>query len=476
MKKTTFLALLAAMFIAPIFSGCEKDETPTDENPVNSNFTLYTNESGEPNEEANALQAVYTDELTGDAIDFYGNFDAEGSPLQVQTIRVKQAGSDTIINFIINPITNNFDKAILEVNGSRLNTMVSFFFPQGDTSMVMSYYDVNWSTGESELIYSSELLTSNGTVVERPIFYQERLASPQDGGTFVTLLAGVGTGVVVAEIVSGVGGGFTLAGTAAGTAALGVAATGAAVIAGVLIVGGVLVAITSNANASPLPAGTPGPPGVPPTNPTPDPEPELEPLQNPCLTNGVNVTVGIDPGNVLVAIATGGTGGPYTFAWSTGATATAGTYTTLTPGLPGTYSVSVIDANGCAAAGSATIGGQELSPLEKLIEWGPWRSQDREIENNNEEIVPGFSVLSFSGINCDCLVVTTYEYTDIPNDLYSAVRSTAFCIEQGSNETTFQVDEAPCETPPEVPLTVLSISEQGAVINVAGDIETCVPF
>ena len=355
MRNITHLAALAVLLVAPAFSGCEKEDLPDNNNPVDSNFAVYTNDSGVPNEEANALQAVYTNELTGDVVDFYGNFDAEGSPLQVQTIRVKQADSDTIINFIINPITNNFDKAILEVNGSRLNTMVSFFFPQGDTSMVMSYYDVNWSTGESELIYSSELLTSNGTVVERPIFYQERLASPQDGGTFVTLLAGVGTGVVVAEIVSGVGGGFTLAGTAAGTAALGVAAAGAAVIAGVLIVGGVLVAITSNANASPLPAGTLGPPGTPQSNPTPDPEPQIPTPVNPCLTNGVNVTVGVDPGNVLVAIATGGTGGPYTFSWSTGATATAGTYTTLTPGQPGTYIVSVVDANGCAAAGSATI-------------------------------------------------------------------------------------------------------------------------
>ncbi|MCF8275873.1 MAG: hypothetical protein K9J17_03985 [Flavobacteriales bacterium] len=357
MRNITHLAALAVLLVAPVFSGCEKEDLPDNNNPVDSNFAVYTNDSGVPNEEANALQAVYTNELTGDVVDFYGNFDAEGSPLQVQTIRVKQADSDTVINFIINPITNNFDKAILEVNGSRLNTMVSFFFPQGDTSMVMSYYDVNWSTGESELIYSSELLTSNGTVVERPIFYQERLASPQDGGTFVTLLAGVGTGVVVAEIVSGVGGGFTLAGTAAGSAALGVAAAGAAVIAGVLIVGGVLVAITSNANASePLPAGTPGPPGTPQSNPTPDPEPQIPTPVNPCLTNGVNVTVGVDPGNLLVAIATGGTGGPYTFSWSTGATATAGTYTTLTPGQPGTYSVSVVDANGCAAAGSATIG------------------------------------------------------------------------------------------------------------------------
>jgi hypothetical protein len=164
-------------------------------------------------------------------------------------------------------------------------------------------------------------------------------------------------GVLAAEIISGAGGGFTVAGTAAGTAAVGVAAAGAAVIAGIVIVGGVLVAITNNANASePVPQGTPLPPGTPQNNPTPDPEPELEPLQNPCLTNGVNVTVGVDPGNVLVAIATGGTGGPYTFTWSTGATATAGTYTTLTPSEPGTYSVSVVDANGCAASGSATIG------------------------------------------------------------------------------------------------------------------------
>ncbi len=357
MKNTTYVALLAGMFIAPIFGGCEKDDLPADNDPINSNFAVYTNESGVPNEEANALQAVYTDELTGDVVDFYGNFDAEGSPLQVQTIRVKQADSDTIINFIINPITNNFDKAILEVNGSRLNTMVSFFFPEGDTSMVMSFFDVNWNTGESELVYASELFMTNGTFVEEPVFYQPRLASPQDGGAFAGLLAGVGTGIAVAEAVAAVGGGFSLASTAAGAVAAGVAAVGGTVILGAAVVGITLFAITNNANASePLPSGTPAPPGTPQSNPTPDPDPQLPPLVNPCLTNGVSVTVGVDPGNVLVAIVSGGTGGPYTFSWSTGATATAGTYTTLTPGQPGTYSVSVIDANGCAASGSATIG------------------------------------------------------------------------------------------------------------------------
>lgn len=356
MRNITHLAALAVLLVAPAFSGCEKEDLPDNNNPVDSNFAVYTNDSGVPNEEANALQAVYTNELTGDVVDFYGNFDAEGSPLQVQTIRVKQADSDTIINFIINPITNNFDKAILEVNGSRLNTMVSFFFLQGDTSMVMSFYDVNWNAGESELVYSSEFFMTNGTIVEQPVFYQPRLASPQDGGAFAGLLAGVGTGIAVAEAVAAVGGGFSLAGTAAGAVAAGVAAVGSTVMIGAVVVGVTLFTITNNANASePLPAGTPGPPGTPQSNPTPDPEPQIPTPVNPCLTNGVNVTVGVDPGNVLVAIATGGTGGPYTFSWSTGATATAGTYTTLTPGQPGTYSVSVVDANGCAAAGSATI-------------------------------------------------------------------------------------------------------------------------
>jgi hypothetical protein len=201
------------------------------------------------------------------------------------------------------------------------------------------------------------MFITNGTIVESPIFY--RLADSQDGGAFVGLLAGIGTGVAVAETALAVGaiGGSSLVGTAAGAVAAGVAAVGSSVIIGAVVVGATLFAITNNANASePVPPGTPLPPGTPQSNPTPDPEPQVPTPVNPCLTNGVNVTVGVDPGNELVAIATGGTGGPYTFSWSTGATATAGTFTTLTPGQPGTYSVSVIDGNGCAAAGSATIG------------------------------------------------------------------------------------------------------------------------
>lgn len=351
MRNSVFALLLLAAIAIPAMIGCEKNETP-DDNAV-PNLIVYSNQSGEPNESANTLQAHYADEQTGNTVDFYGNYNAGGTPQQVETVRVLR--NDTVINFIINTATNNFDKAILEVNGVKLETMVTFDFPAGDTSMIMSFYNMDWNTGNSDLIYSGEFAMSGGTIVEDPI-YQARLAEVQDGG-FVGLLAGVGVGVAVAETAVAVGaiGGSSLVGTAVGAVAVGVAAVGTSIVWGAVIVGATLVAIT-NANASELePQNGPFPPGTPTQNPTPDPEPQLPPLENPCLSNGVNVTVGIDPGNVLVAIATGGTGGPYTFAWSTGATQTASTYTSITAPGPGLYSVSVMDANGCAAAGSATV-------------------------------------------------------------------------------------------------------------------------
>jgi hypothetical protein len=138
--------------------------------------------------------------------------------------------------------------------------------------------------------------------------------------------------------------------------------------------------------------------------------------------------------------------------------------------------VVVTDENNCAAAASATLGEPELSTLEKLIQWGPWRSQDMPITvtvNNIEDTVPGFATLSFS---MSGLVVANYKYIDIANDQYELVTSYGFCLEQGASDMTFLFDESPCQTPPEAPLTVSSITEQGAVINGDGEVLTCVPF
>lgn len=339
--------------VLPSMIGCEKDEEP----PVGptSDFIVFANQSGQPNATANVLQAQYTDPNTGDVVDFYGNYNSSGIPDQVHTIRVQRSGSDTVVNLIINPSDNSFDKAILEVNGTRLPTMLTFDYPAGDTSMIMSFYNMNWSNGSSELIYSGEFSMTNGGLSEDPI-YQARLAEIEDGG-FVGLLAGVATGVAVAEVAVAVGaiGGSSLVGTGLGVVAAGVAAAGSTVVFGMAIVGAALWAM-NNANASDqLPQEVPYPTGTPVPNPNPDPEPELTPLENPCLTNGVTLIVGVDPGNELVGIASGGTGGPYVFTWSTGSSYTEATFSTIIVSEPGTYNVGVVDENGCAAVGSVTV-------------------------------------------------------------------------------------------------------------------------
>jgi hypothetical protein len=474
--RATLLLALTGVFLAT--NGCKKDQ----ENPIQdlgSSITAFTNQTGEPNETANGLQAQVVDNNNGNTVDFYGDFNALGEPDVLNSIRVTRPNSDTVVNYIINPVTKNFERATFEVNGQVLDLIVKFDFPQGDTTMILSHYNYNWVTGVSELYYAGEYYLSNGMVGENPVFVRQLRLSDVSSDWIVAGI-GLGVGITIAElaVATSVIAGVSLVGAAVGSVAVAVAAVSSTVIITAVVVGAALVTI-SGANASDvLPQNTPTPVGTPvssPNQPLPDPLPE-----NPCLTNRVEVTVGVDPGNTLVAIAQGGTYGPYDFYWSDGSTATANTYHSIQPSEPGTYSVVVTDENNCAAAASATIedSGTELSTIDKLIQWGPWRGQDNEIINNGE-IVPGFTTLSFS---MSGVVVAHYSYTDIVNDQYELVDSYDFCLEQGSNEVTLLLTDSPCLTPPEQPLYepeplyVLSLSEQGLVLDADGEVLTCVPF
>ncbi len=370
--------LLSVIFVCGVF-GCDKSETPdSPQNQTNSNFTVFSNQSGSSNESADALQARYTDPQTGDIVDFYGSYDQAGIPDQVNTVRVQTAGNDTVLNFIIDPVTDNFDKAIFEVNGVRLETMVTFDFPAGDTSMVLSFYNVNWGTGSSELIYSGEFADSNGTLTENPLF-QARYAEINGNG-FADLLAGIGVGIGVAEIAVAVGaiGGSGLAGTAAGVVAAGMAAVGVKLVLTAVAVGIAVTAISNAHSAEQEPQSTPYPNGTPVNNPTPDPEPSLDPLSNPCQNASPTINLGIDNGNELVAIATGGTGGPYTFSWSDGTVSTENTYHAITVTEQDVYTVAVVDGNGCATSASIQW------PLQTGV-WSCWLSapEGQELEALN---------------------------------------------------------------------------------------------
>lgn len=482
MKKfrITMALTLVLSGLMLIVNGCKKDaEDPIVETvpTASGSVTVFTNQTGEANESANGLQAQV---LNGNnTVDFYGNFNNLSEPDVLNSIRVNQLSSDTVVNFILDEVTGNFERAVFELNGEKLDVVVDFEFPAGDTTMILSHYNYNWDTGESELYYAGEYSLSGGTVGETAVF-----ARGQQGasGTDDWILGGVGVGVGVAiaeiALATGVIAGTGLVGAAAGAVAVAVAGVSATVILAAVVVG-VALATISGANASEIvPQNGPIPNGTPPGNASngqlPDPLPE-----NPCITNRVYVIVGADDDGTLTAIATGGTG-DYTYSWSNGTTVTTSvTFHTISPDTEGTYSVLVNDENGCAATGSATSyteDVEELTTLEKLVQWGPWRSQDMEQENNDEELVPGFTTLTFSGIDCDCLSVGNYEYTDIDNDQYSFIRSYSFCFEQGASDLTFLFDEAPCETAPEANLSVSSLTQQGVVVNGDGEVLTCTPF
>jgi hypothetical protein len=293
----------------------------------------------------------------------------------LNSIRVNQLNSDTVVNFIMDELTGNFERAVFELNGEKLNIVVDFEFPAGDTTMILSHYNYNWDTGESELYYAGEYSLSGGVVGETAVFArgQQGAAGTDD---WITAGVGVGVGVGIAEIAlaTGVIAGTGLVGTAAGAVAVAVAGVSSTVILAAVVVG-VALATISGANASelvpqngPIPNGTP--PGNAPNGQLPDPLPE-----NPCITNRVFVIVGADDDGTLTAIATGGTG-DYTYSWSNGTTVTTSvTFHTLSPETEGTYSVLVNDENGCVATGSAT---SYTEDVEENFLIGTWINDDNE--------------------------------------------------------------------------------------------------
>jgi hypothetical protein len=467
--------LLSGMML--LINGCKKDaDEPIEEivEAPSGTVTVFTNQTGEANETADGLQVQVL--AAGNTIDFYGNFDDLSAPDLLKSIRVTRMDSDTIVNFIINEETGNFERAVFELNGEKLDIVVDFDFPAGDTTMILSHYNYNWETGESEMYYAGEYALSGGSVSETPIFVRH-LPVTADGFDAIWGGVGLGVGIAVAETALAVGaiGGASLVGTAAGAVAAAVAAVSSTVIIGVVVVGVALATIT-NANASDLvPQNTPIPVGTPQGNGQNQALPLPIPV-NICIENRVTVIIEAEQDGTLTAIVNGGSG-DYTFSWSDGTTVTtANSYHNLSPASAGTYSVVVMDENDCAGSASGTTFEEGLTTLEKLIQWGPWRSQDLEVENNAEILVDGFATLTFSGIDCDCLTVANYEYTNIEQDQYSLISAYSFCFEQGNSNSSFLFDEAPCDMPPEGILTVSSITETGAVITGDGELLNCTPF
>lgn len=480
MTPIRFLSTLILFVLLLSVHSCTKDTDEPIEEPITdlgSSLVLYTNQTGDPNASAQGLQAQHIDNNTGNTVDFYGSYNELGEPDILHNLRITRPGSDTIVNLIVDQGTSQIDYAILEVNGEKLDLVVEFDFPQGDSVMVLSQYDYDWDTGTSELYYSGQYVLSDGAVTESPLAVRQTQVM-SGANDWATSVAALGAGITIAEIAvaTGVIAGTSLVGTAVGAVAAAVAAVGGTVIIGTAAVAAALASISSASAGELTPSGEPAPPGTPLSNgpntilPVPLPN-------NPCLNNGVQVIVGADDNGEITAIAQGGTG-DYTYNWSDGSSVTTSvSYHTIQAEDYGTYACIVTDENNCADYGNATWAEDGLSTSQKLIEWGPWRTSNLEIENNQEDLVQGFITLTFSGLDCECLLVTHYEYTQISSDQYSFVRNFSMCIQQGISDNIFKVDEAPdyCDDP-ESTLIISSISESSMVNIIDGDTYTCTPF
>ncbi|MGB1032641.1 MAG: hypothetical protein ACPGWM_08500, partial [Flavobacteriales bacterium] len=178
-----------------IMNGCKKDsEDPIEESvsTPSGSVTVFTNQTGEENASANGLQAQVLN--GGNTVDFYGNFNELSEPDLLSSIRVTQQNSDTVVNFIMDEVTGNFKRAVFELNGEKLDVVVGFEFPAGDTTMILSHYNYNWDTGESDLYYAGEYSLSGGTVGETAVFTRGQQGT---SGTDDWIEAGVGVGVGV---------------------------------------------------------------------------------------------------------------------------------------------------------------------------------------------------------------------------------------------------------------------------------------
>ncbi len=419
MKPTKqFFSILIVVFLL-ISLGCSQDQESSANTNPNSNLTVFTNQTGDLN--ANALQAQYIDEQNGGTMNIYGTFNNDGTPKQISNIRYIRHDNDTIVNFIINEQTGKLVMAIVEVNGQRLNTVTEFTSTGLENELIISFYNHDWNNGTSDLLYSAKYTKDGTSLTENPIFISNKNTSDVFWGTFSVI-----AGFSVAELALQAG---LIAGTSPlGTGALAVAAGASGTVIAVGVTTTLVIlsldAIIGEAGASELsPQDIPYPEDTIPNNPIEGTDVPILP-ENPCVNSTITLNLGIDPGNEIVAIATGGDGGPYTFYWSTGETTTANTYTSIFVQEEGFYSAIVVDGIGCAAIATIEVGGILLS--------GNWTI-------NESYCLDGALTVSFNSDNSFNILNSSYyqpvSYSLNGNELMINIsyQDTDFCSATNSN-------------------------------------------
>lgn len=346
------------MAVAAVAVSCSKDDGKEKPLEGEGQLTVFKNQTDDP--EADALQAQYIGDGNAYTLNFYGLFNENNEPVDVNTITYQKTGSDSIVNLVLDPITKRLASSFVTVNGTKSPIVMKYdYFADAPNAMAVSYYNHDWNGGSSDLLYTVRLERNGDQVNQIPVFAARSAASAADW------LIAVGTGIGVAEIVAAVSGGWSglsALGTVSAGLVAGVSASGLVTAAAVGATIFALSAILNESNASELtPADIPYPQNTPVGNPATgsnNPGPGLP--ASDCLGTTITFTASMDSeGSILIAGVNGGQA-PYTYIVNS-VMQQSQIFGNNYPN--GSYTVGVKDANGCISMRIVTLS-RELEGCE----------------------------------------------------------------------------------------------------------------
>ena len=302
-----------------------------------SDFTVYKNQTGNVN--ADALQAQHTD--SKGTLNFYGVFDSENNPKEIRTLTYQKANNDTIVNLIIDPITNKLASSYFSVKGVKSPVVLKFDYIDGVANAYnLSYYNYNWEKETSELLYATRVETDNG-VASSNRFLANKGIEDDVKLLIKTTVGSIAYFEIIVPVIPGlVKVGAAVLAAAAATPVLTAAAIGAAIV----------IFVPKDAFSKELvytPSNLPPPSKTPIINPVPATSNPTQNLQtSSCNNTNMTFRASMDAeGSIMITEVVGGQS-PYTYMVSSGFQ-----QSQVFPNKykDGSYVVSVKDANGCVS-------------------------------------------------------------------------------------------------------------------------------
>ncbi|WCO02925.1 lipocalin-like domain-containing protein [Psychroserpens ponticola] len=313
--------------IIVVFS-CSDDNDSDNSPDPNNEYIEYLNT---PNSEGQLLSEIYMDNDNATTY-VYGKTDGDGAPLEIQSFAYNADNSNKV-DYVILDDNQRVSLLYSETNGLKDDIIHKFIYPE-DGLVNYVVYERDWITMSDAVI--------NFTTVE------------YDGDSF--------TGYGLLRNASNVTGIEWNAVKGWLGVCVGVAGAAILVVTAPTVLAGVLAAVIFAGAASA------SEPPVEETNPDAPDTPDTTLDENQCEDSDLEVIIGVDPGNLLVAIVNGDTAS-YTFYWSTGDVDTGIITDSIVAPGDGNYYLMVIDDNGCIAFGSATIGSEPVDAQLLIATW-----------------------------------------------------------------------------------------------------------